>query len=344
MDFLDIRKKAKERAQARAEEAKARAGAQKPKAGGERAATGNAPRRGRSTSSVAPPPPAPVVTDEDVIDGALAARLQGIPAPGAPPEDDPRFTTWRPGSGAPPTLPPDLGGASSGPAPRDEDFMVVGPPARRSADEPRAAVLLPEAESPSDPLDEFFYRPDEAAPALPQLAPAAPPPEEEPAEAIREEYLTFLLGPEEYAIAVERVREVIRAPPVTEVPRAPGHILGVVSVRGEVVAVVDPRRRLGLAPLADAKGQGKIVIVDAGEGPCGLLVDRVASVVRLRRGSLEPCPQGIAGQRSEFLAGIGRTGERLFTVLDLGALLRRAVGRHPAVDPAACARRGDAGA
>ena len=53
-------------------------------------------------------------------------------------------------------------------------------------------------------------------------------------------------------------------------------------------------------------------------------MDRVASVVRLRPGSIEPCPQGIAGQRAEFLAGIGREGDRLFTVIDLGALLRRA--------------------
>jgi purine-binding chemotaxis protein CheW len=70
-----------------------------------------------------------------------------------------------------------------------------------------------------------------------------------------------------------------------------------------------------------------IVIVDAGEGPCGLLVDRVTSVVRVPRGSVEPCPQAVAGARAEILAGIGRAGERLFTVLDAAALLRRAGAR-----------------
>jgi purine-binding chemotaxis protein CheW len=150
---------------------------------------------------------------------------------------------------------------------------------------------------------------------------------EAPAVHARREFLTFLLGAEEYAVAIERVREVVRAPPITEVPRAPAHILGVVTVRGEVVAVIDPRRRLGLPPAHPAEGEGKVVIVDAGEGPCGLHVDRVASVVRLLPGSVEPCPQGIAGQRAEFLAGIGREGDRLFTVLDLTALLRRAPPR-----------------
>ena len=72
--------------------------------------------------------------------------------------------------------------------------------------------------------------------------------------------------------------------------------------------------------------------MDAGDGPCALLVDAVASVVRLPAGTIEPCPQGIGGPRSEFLAGIGREGDRLFTVLDLGALLRRAPAAGPRRD------------
>jgi purine-binding chemotaxis protein CheW len=117
----------------------------------------------------------------------------------------------------------------------------------------------------------------------------------------------------------------MRSPPITEVPRAPAHVLGVVTVRGEVVAVVDPRRRLGLPEGVARRGAGaRLVIVDAGDGPCALLVDVVASVVRLRAGSVEPRPQGLGGAAAECLAGIGRDRDRLFTVLELGALLRRA--------------------
>jgi purine-binding chemotaxis protein CheW len=322
MDFLEIRKKAKERAEARAAEEAARA------ARPDRAAAPPAPD--------AVPAADPVVTDDDLVQGALAARLQGLPAPEAPaaPAADARFTTWRPGAGAPPVV----GREEAGPAPQQP--TVLGPAQPSHAPWPAPATPPRETAPPTDPLDEFFYRADEAAPALPQIAASGDAVEEEPALLVREEYLTFLLGPEEYAVAIERVREVIRAPPITEVPRAPGHILGVVTVRGEVVAVVDPRQRLGLAP-AGADGHGKVVIVDVGDGPCGLLVDRVASVVRLRPGSIEPCPQGIAGHRAEYLAGIGRAGERLFTVLDLGTLLRP-TGRPGRVDGAGPARRGDA--
>jgi purine-binding chemotaxis protein CheW len=200
------------------------------------------------------------------------------------------------------------------------DFAVVIPAA---PGEVPAISRRPAAPPPLDPLDEFFFAEDEAGPALGELtAPDDLPLASAPLVA-REEFLTFLLGGEEFAVAIRRVREVVRSPPITEVPRAPAHILGVVTVRGEVVAVLDPRRRLGLAP-DPAAGEGKIVIVDAGEGPAGLKVDRIASVVRLRPGSIEPCPQGIAGDRAEFIAGIGREADRLFTVLDVPALLRRA--------------------
>ena len=331
MDFLNIRKKAQERARARA--------------------AAEAEARERRPPEDAPPD-APLVTEEDVLQGALAARLQGLPPAEAPPPEaaaDPRFTTWRPGTGAPPPVEPE---PPAEPLARPEDFAVVAPwsgglvAAPLAPPSPWTAPPPPVSEAPpapADPLDEFFYREDEAGPAVPELATSAPEPDATPAVERREEYLTFLLGPDEYAVAIERVREVVRPPPLAEVPRAPPHILGVVTVRGEVVAVVDPRRRLGLVPglpppreagpgrglvpAQPGEGEGKIVIVDAGEGPVGLHVDRVVSVVRLRAGSVEPCPQGIAGSRGEFLAGIGREGDRLFTILDLAALLRRGPAR-----------------
>jgi purine-binding chemotaxis protein CheW len=330
MDFLKIRKKAKERARDRG------------------AADGRARPPGASAAdsgpAASPPADAPVVTDQDLLEGALAARLQGQTRgdpSGALAAADQRFTTWRPGSGAPPTVPLE---PERPPVPtaQPEDFTLVAPrplsPGAPALGTHEALALAPLAGDlgpppgpvrpvpvPADPLDDFFFREDEAAPELPELAPAER--DEAPVVLAREELLTFLLGAEEYAVAIERVREVVRSPPITEVPRAPTHILGVVTVRGEVMAVIDPRRRLGLPAAHPAEGEGKIVIVDAGEGPCGLHVDRVASVVRLRPGSIEPCPQGIAGQRSEVLAGIGREGDRLFTVLDLPALLRRAPSR-----------------
>jgi purine-binding chemotaxis protein CheW len=303
MDFLEIRKKARERA-----------------------AASHAP----DPAPQAPPPggadPAPPAPPADALERELAARLQGLPPA------DARFTTWRPGTGEPPHVEAPAVPASE---PR------AWPPSEPAGAEPGAHAARgtgappPAPAQPADPLAAFFYREDEEAPdvAVGGLADGA---RAESADTIvREEYLTFLLAGEEYAVAIERVREVLKAPPITEVPRAPAHVCGVVTVRGEVVAVFDPRRRLGLPGAPPPEGVGRVVIVDAGGGPCGLLVDAVASVVRLRPGTIEPCPQGIGGAAADCLAGIGRHGERLFTVLDLGALFRRA--------PAAPRRAGEEG-
>lgn len=311
MDFLKIRKKAKERASAKASSAPDPAS---PPAGAAPAAP-EVPGGREPADALPAPPPDPVITEVDVIEGELAARLQGLPAA------DERFTTWRPGTGNPPEVPPPSPGVEV--RLRDEDFALVlrgARPAERRGAGPGARA------DATDPLDEFFYRPGESSDHLPALGAPAVEPAAAPGPVALDEYLTFLLGQEEYAVSIRSVREVLRAPPVTEVPRAPPDVLGVVTVRGDVVPVFDPRRRLGLPPAASSpeSGRTRIVIVDAGEGPCGLLVDAVAGVARVRPGSVEPCPQGIATASAESIEGIGRAGERLFMVLDLGVLLRRA--------------------
>jgi purine-binding chemotaxis protein CheW len=346
MDFLSIRKKARERAQAKEAaqpSAPSDADAERPEAQGERATWSPEPPLGHD-----PGAPEPAASpDRDA--GAQRRRVRGEWSSelasetqerlaGLAPTPDGRFATWRPGSGPPP-VEPDPGawaprvdrrpveplGEEVLPEPVPEvrtGPVAWSPPAR--AEPPRAGAL---PEEPADPLDLFFYRPDEEAALVPAIGGAGGEEAALQAPVALHEFLTFLLGQEEYAVPIERVREVLKAPAITEVPRAPTHVLGVVTVRGEVVAVIDARARLGLG--GESSG-ARIVIVDAGEGPLGLLVDAVTSVVRLPAGSIEPCPQGISTAAAECVIGIGRQRDRLFMVLDVAALLpreRQAKGR-----------------
>ncbi|HUK66959.1 MAG TPA: chemotaxis protein CheW, partial [Anaeromyxobacteraceae bacterium] len=131
----------------------------------------------------------------------------------------------------------------------------------------------PEPEQGPDPLDEFFWREDEEVLGLPAVLSTSPARLPEIEEA-RSEWLTFMLGGEEYGVAIGQVREILKAPSITEVPRAPSHVLGVIMVRGEVIAVFDPRQRLGL-PAAAPSRQSRVLVCEAGAGRRGLLVDAV---------------------------------------------------------------------
>jgi len=303
MDFLGIRKKAKERAAARAREAEAGKPGPEP----------------RPTPDEPGPPGAPpdtVVTDADVLEGKLMAELQGPPvspaAPGMPGGEsgDDFFIAAR--GARTPAMTRDDAAAPSGPLPEDA-------PAGR-APQAEARPPLP------GPLDEFFFREDE--PGSPILDPglaAAERPESPAQPEARKEYLGFFLGEEEYALEIESVREILRAPPIAEVPRAPQDVLGVVTVRGEVIPVLDPRRRLDLP--ARPAGAGHRVLVCQYRGTSvGVLVDRVSQVVRLPPSSIEARPQGIGGADPNTIAGIGRERDRLLIILDPGALLGAGAG------------------
>ena len=97
------------------------------------------------------------------------------------------------------------------------------------------------------------------------------------------ELLVIWLDDDPYALPIERVREIVRLRPITPVPRVPGAVLGVISLRGEIVQVLDLRRRLGL-PAGNAapdRRRHRIVVLNGEDGQlAGLLVDRVSEVLR----------------------------------------------------------------
>jgi purine-binding chemotaxis protein CheW len=136
------------------------------------------------------------------------------------------------------------------------------------------------------------------------------------------ELLAFRLGEEEYAVDILRIREIIKTRPVTEVPRAPWFVLGVISVRGQVLPVVDLRRRLRLPERALGRA-ARVLIVTRGDDLLGLLVDEVRQVVRMRDVDIEPTPSLIGGpEAGELIAGIGRpVPDRLLVLLHLDAVL-----------------------
>jgi purine-binding chemotaxis protein CheW len=137
---------------------------------------------------------------------------------------------------------------------------------------------------------------------------------EEPQQAQEVEMLSFRLGLEEYALLIEDVREVLKIRDVTPVPNAPAHILGVTSLRGPILPVLDLCKRLGVPPgVRDEKS--RILVVSLNEEDIGVVVDRVTGVIRIDPASIRPAPDTIE-HGAEYLRGIARKGDKLYILLD----------------------------
>jgi purine-binding chemotaxis protein CheW len=117
--------------------------------------------------------------------------------------------------------------------------------------------------------------------------------------------LTFVVGGETYGIDILTIREIIKVREVTEVPRTPTFLIGIITVRGAVIPVVDLRLRLRLPATPPTRAARILVVVREGE-PFGLLVDAVSGVVRLVESEIEIPPSTLGAGEGVFLSGIGR--------------------------------------
>ncbi len=137
----------------------------------------------------------------------------------------------------------------------------------------------------------------------------------------RTEYLAFVLAGDTYAVQIAYIAEILKPPPLTEVPRAPREIIGVMSVRGRLVTVIDLRRRFRLAEQAPDR-KTRILLVETGEEQIGMLVDEVLQVYRLADAEIEPA-HVLGGEQPAHIAGIGRPDGALLVLVDLKPILER---------------------
>ncbi len=135
----------------------------------------------------------------------------------------------------------------------------------------------------------------------------------------RVEFLAFLLGGEPYALPIGLILEILKPLPITEVPRAPKEVAGVMSVRGRLVTVFDLRQRFGLR-IGEIERKARVLLVDGGEETVGLLVGEVLQVYRLAESQIEP-PSVLGREPAPHIAGVGRHDELLFLLLDLRPIL-----------------------
>jgi purine-binding chemotaxis protein CheW len=138
------------------------------------------------------------------------------------------------------------------------------------------------------------------------------------------EFLEFMCEGEAYAVPLRGVREIVVPPPLTPVPRSRPAVLGVASVRGQLVTVVNFRAVMGL-PRASLARRGRLLL---GRGPdnelMALMVDEVYQVLRLHKSQIETGSVLHTGEFSDLLRGIGRPeGGEVVALLDIYALFAK---------------------
>ena len=140
------------------------------------------------------------------------------------------------------------------------------------------------------------------------------------------ELISFRLAQETYAVRLTHVQQIIKLREITLVPRAPEYILGVISLRGQIIPIFDLRRRLDLAA-AEPTRETRIIVVMEGAKVIGLIVDKVEQVVRIPAGMIEPPPPILGGLESEYIEGIGRFDGRMLILLNLSKVLAPPIPR-----------------
>ena len=139
-------------------------------------------------------------------------------------------------------------------------------------------------------------------------------------------YLTFLLGREEFAIRVLKVREIMGIQDITAVPQTPGYVKGVINLRGKVIPVVDLRLKFCLPEIEYTKRTCIIVVqVQAGDVslPTGIVVDEVSEVLNLAAGDIEDTPDFGEGAESatSYLLGMAKVKGKVKILLDIDRVL-----------------------
>jgi len=134
------------------------------------------------------------------------------------------------------------------------------------------------------------------------------------------QWVTYQLADETYGINVMQVQEVLRLTEIAPVPGAPDYVLGIVNLRGNVVTVIDTRRRFNLPPHT-TDDASRIIIAEVSGKVIGMLVDNVSEVVYLHQSEIDTAPNVSSEDSSRFIQGVCSRDKALLILVDVNKLL-----------------------
>lgn len=143
-------------------------------------------------------------------------------------------------------------------------------------------------------------------------------------EVEEQQYLTFILAQETYAVGIQRIKEIIEHSQLTMVPMMPDFIRGVINLRGQVVPVIDLLARFGKGQSVAGKRTCIVILeieADGEQQDIGIMVDAVNEVLDIPASEIEPPPGFGASIKTDFIKGMGKVDGKFVIVLEVDHVL-----------------------
>jgi purine-binding chemotaxis protein CheW len=130
------------------------------------------------------------------------------------------------------------------------------------------------------------------------------------------EILTFSLLKEEFALRVYQLEEILRPQRITMVPKMPDYVMGITSLRGKIIPVIDLKTKLSLIDKpSDINPRGKILIIKGPKGPIGAEIDKVIGVVSIAKSEIIPPPSHLTEAEHKFIEGVTVVDKRFISII-----------------------------
>lgn len=134
------------------------------------------------------------------------------------------------------------------------------------------------------------------------------------------QYIVVMIGNEQYGIDISYIDNIVRMQKITRVPKVQSYFKGIISLRGEIVPIMSIRRKMDLEDDVYTNASRIIILKLEEKGLIGIIVDEVKEVVNLSEDEIEK-----AANKGKFINGIGKHGNELISLLEIGAIVEETV-------------------
>ncbi|MCL1999529.1 MAG: chemotaxis protein CheW [Turicibacter sp.] len=141
-------------------------------------------------------------------------------------------------------------------------------------------------------------------------------------DAIKDMFFIFEIDSEDYGVEVANVKEIISMPKITKVPQLPAFIEGIINLRGDLIGVLDVRKRFGKIP-KEYDEETCIVVIVYNQYTLGLIVDNVKAALTIPAENVAPPPSAKINSYNQFIRNIGKVGDGVKLLLDLERFLEQ---------------------